>query len=87
MEEVGRVVAVFHLHQARVVVAVGRLDALLPFIHHKVDICAAGREGVQRLPVCDRPILDRRRVGRVGVDTNDHLGPARVAVAEGGDVA
>ena len=43
-----------------VVVPVGRLHPLLALVHHEVDVGAARRVLVQRLPVADRPVAERR---------------------------
>ena len=55
-EHVVRVVRRLDLREAGVVRAVGRLHARLALVHHEVDVGAARRVRVQRLPVADRPV-------------------------------
>jgi hypothetical protein len=48
VEEVSRVVLVLERHQPLIVSPVGRLDALLPFIHQEVNVASFSRVGMQR---------------------------------------
>src|SRR5690242_3908951 len=65
VEDVVWVIARLDLRQPVVVAAVGRADAILTLVHHEVDVRAAGRVGMGRVPVVDAPLAYRRRVGRV----------------------
>src|SRR5215469_13614085 len=44
--------------QPVIVAAVGRPDPVLALAHHEVDVAAAGRVGMQRLPVVGGPPRD-----------------------------
>ena len=54
-----RVVPILYLHKAFVVVAVGRLDALLAFVHHEVHVCPTTRVWMQGVPVLRGPEIMR----------------------------
>src|SRR5205814_9673064 len=58
VEHVLRVVLPLDPREPVVVAAVGRPHPLLAFVHHEVDIRAARRGRVQRLPVVPRPLRD-----------------------------
>src|SRR5690349_6751168 len=75
VEDVVWVVLRLDTRQAVVVVAVGGADAFLSFLHHEVDVCAAGGVGMGRVPVADAPVAHCAGVGWVGVDAEDDLGP------------
>src|SRR5215470_18938482 len=83
VEGVVRVVAALDLGEPGVVAAVGGLDALLALAHHEVDVAAACRGRVQRLPVVPRPVRDEAGVGGIGVDAHDDAGETAVAIGEG----
>src|SRR5215471_1343020 len=84
VEGVVRVVAALDLGEPVVVAAVGGFDALLALAHHEVDVAAACRGRVQRLPVVPRPLRDEAGVGGIGVNAHDDAGEAAAAVGEGG---
>ena len=63
-----------------VVATVGGLHALLPLVHHEVDVGASHRVRMGRLPVVHAPLPDRASVGRIGIDADDHPGPFGVAI-------
>src|SRR5262249_4594192 len=86
VEDVLRVVALLDPGEPVVVAAVGGPDPVLALGHHEVDVGAAGRGRVQRLPVLPGPLRHRGHVGRVRVDADDDAGPAAVAIGERGGV-
>ena len=55
VEEVVGVVLFLDASQARVVVAVGRLHSLLPFLHHEVDVSSARRIGMHCVEIVLSP--------------------------------
>ena len=57
VEEVVGVVATLDLGEPFVVAAVGRLDPVLPLVHHEVDVRAAGRGRMQLLASSPWPIV------------------------------
>src|SRR5271165_198105 len=80
-EEVLRIVTGLNLSEPRVVASVSGLDSILALsLAEEVDVRAARRERMERLPVGDCPGLDDLGVGRIGVDADDHLRPVRVPV-------
>jgi hypothetical protein len=54
-EKIIRFVLIPYLHKAFVVVAVGRLDALLAFVHREVHLCPTTRVWTQGVPVLRGP--------------------------------
>src|SRR5664279_2912381 len=86
VEGVAGVVVVFDPGEPVVVAEVGGFDPVLALVHHEVDVGAAGRGGVQILPIVVDPFGDEPGVGGVGVDARDDACPAAVAVGEGGRV-
>src|SRR2546421_781039 len=72
-EEVLGVVAILDLHQSSIVVAIAGHDAVIPLVHHHVQIAAAGREGVNGVPVVTYPGDVAVIVGRVCIGGEDDL--------------
>src|SRR5262245_49802065 len=82
VEDVVRVVAPLYPGEPVVVAAVGGLDPVLALEHHEVDVGAAGRRRMQRLPVLLCPLRYPGDVGGVRVDADDDTCPAAIPVAE-----
>src|SRR5215510_16398654 len=80
-KQVGRIVHVLECHETLIVVAIGRLDALGPLVHHEIHVGATCRVGMQCLPVSLRPSDDLLVVGWIWIDPNDDLCPGGVTVA------
>src|SRR6187399_3023852 len=74
-EQVRRIVFRLDPGQAVVVVSERRLHALLPLVHHEVHVRATGRIRVQGIEIALAPLGDGSALARVGIDTNDDLGP------------
>src|SRR6266699_647096 len=84
VEQIARIIGCFDLCQSGVVVAVRRFHIVRALIHHHVDIAPARRIGMQCHPVVPGPLDHALVVGRVRIDTDDHLGEVGVTEAERG---
>ncbi len=84
MEQIARIIRCFDLCQSGVVVAVRRFHIVRTLIHHHVDIASSRRIGMQCYPIVPGPLDQALVVGRVGVDTDNHLGEVGVTEAERG---
>src|SRR5205085_9882637 len=79
-KEIRWVVFGFDLGEALVIAAVSGFHSVFAFIHHEVDVSAAGRVGMKRVEVLLRPLSYFFLIRRVGIDTDHHLRPIGVAV-------
>jgi hypothetical protein len=80
-EEIGWIVLALDGRQALIVVPVAGFDALLALFHHEIYVRAARRMGMQIVPVLSGPVHDAVLIGRVGIDSHNHLGPGGIPVA------
>src|SRR5215213_1659941 len=87
VEEVVRVVLGLDLRQARIVVAVRRLDPLLTLLQaHHVQRPAAGRIRVHRFPIADAPIAELVLDRGIRINADDDLREVGVTERPGGVV-
>src|SRR5450755_5059408 len=80
-KEIGWIVLALDNCKALVVVPVGGFDTLLTLFHHEVHVGTTRRIGMHILPVLPGPVDDEVLVRRVGIDSDNHLGPGGLPVA------
>ena len=69
MEQVRRIIFLLQAREPVVVAAIGGLDPRLALVvHHEVRIGAGQIERMDRRPIVLRPLLERRRLGRIRID-------------------